>query len=500
MSVDSFGTEANDGSFTPAISGDGRFVAFASGADNLVDGDINNWVDVFVHDRQTGVTERVSIGALGVEGNDSSSHASISGDGRFVTFKSFANNLVGGDTNNNEDIFIHDRVIHLTERVSVNPLGGGGGFATGWGRVSEDGRFVAFLSSAADLVAGDTNNMWDVFVRDRQTGTTSRVSVDSLGNQANSHNDSLALSGDGRIVVFSSRASNLVPDDTNGAPDVFVHDRQTGVTSRVNVDPFGSQVTSFNVGAPVAVNYDGRFVVFESFASSLVAVDTNGAADVFVRDRQTGTTSLVSVDSFGNQAEFSSTYAAINANGRYIALQTHSSNLVDDDTNNSTDVFVHDRQTGTTSRVSVDSFGNEGNSDSVGPLGISADGSTVVFESAATNLVGGDANGVADIFVNGEELPSDPDADGVPDEVEDAAPNGGDGNDDGTPDNQQANVTSLPNAVDDQYVTLVSPPGTTLADVVPIDPGTLPRRRQVSRACPSESSRSPWRTWLPAPR
>src|SRR5437016_457905 len=290
-----------------------------------------------------------------------------------------------------------------TERVSVTSGGTEGNGASLGSALSADGRFVAFDSAATDLVAGDTNGVSDVFVHDRQTGTTERVSVASDGAQGNDSSGLVtfafppALSADGRFVAFVSAAANLVASDTNGATDVFVHDRQTGTTERVSVASDGTESNAANVGSSLSA--DGRFVAFHSAATNLVAGDTNGATDVFVHDRQTGTTERVSVASGGSQGNGSNAGPVLSADGRFVAFHGTASNLVGGDTNGTTDVFVHDRQTGTTERMSVASGGTQGNGPSSGAA-LSADGSLVAFHGTATNLVAGDANGAYDVFVH----------------------------------------------------------------------------------------------------
>src|SRR6058998_1751352 len=237
----------------------------------------------------------------------------------------------------------HDRQTGTTERVSVDSAGNQGNGDSTDVALSADGRFVAFTSVAPDLVTGDTNGAMDVFVHDRQTGTAERVSVDSAGNQANGDSTDVALSADGRFVAFTSAAPDLVAGDTNGAADVFVHDRQTGTTERVSVDSAGTQANGSSFGR--ALSADGRFVAFISVAPDLVAGDTNGVADVFVHDRQTGTTERVSVDSAGNQANGDSTDVALRADGRFVAFTSAAPDLVAGDTNGAADVFVHDRGT-----------------------------------------------------------------------------------------------------------------------------------------------------------
>ena len=233
VSVDSAGVEGNSVSVVPAISADGRFVAFHSVANNLVTGDTNGAFDVFVHDRDTDTTERVSVDSAGVEGNDVSINSTISADGRFVAFRSIANNLVAGDTNGFWDIFVHDRTTDTTERVSVSSAGVQGNSFSFRPAISAGGRFVAFFSRANNLVAGDTNGKDDIFVHDRDTDITERVSVNSAGVQGNDFSRfRTSISADGRFVAFRSEANNLVAGDTNGFRDIFVHDRTTDTTER----------------------------------------------------------------------------------------------------------------------------------------------------------------------------------------------------------------------------------------------------------------------------
>jgi Tol biopolymer transport system component len=401
VSLSSTGTQADRWSWSPYISADGRHVAFSSEAINLVPGDTNDRRDAFAHDRETGQTARVSVSSVGTQTNGHSWSPAISADGRYVAFHSHASNLVPGDTNHGQDIFVYDRVTGEGARVSVSSGGaqanGNPGFASMFPSISADGRYVAFESDATNLVPGDTNNTWDVFVHDRATGQTSRVSVSSGGVQATGGESwSPAISADGRHVAFVSAATNLVPGDTNGVADVFVHDRITGQTSRVSVATGGVQANG-NSGFP-SISADGRHVAFASAASNLVPGDTNGMADVFVHDRVTGGTSRVSVATGGAQANGHSDTPSISADGRYVAFESVASTLVPGDTNGTWDIFLHDRVTGQTTRVSISSAGAQANGHS-GWSSISADGRYVAFASAATNLVSGDTNGAWDVFV-----------------------------------------------------------------------------------------------------
>jgi len=406
VSVASDGSQGDEDSDSPTISADGRYVAFRSSAANLVDGVTVHAAPILVHDRQTGLTELVSVDSAGNQGNRFSEFPTISADGRYVAFHSRATNLVDDDTNDAGDIFVHDRQTGITERVSVDSAGNQGNDVSYQSAISADGRYVAFDSLASNLVAGDTNGTTDVFVHDRQTGLTERVSVESAGNQGNAYSFWPAISADGRYVAFESGASNLVVGDTAlcGPPsythhcqDIFVHDRQTGLNELVSVDSAGNQGN--DTSSQAAISADGRYVAFESWASNLVPGDTNGTTDVFVHDRQTGLNELVSVDSAGNQGHTYSSSPAISADGRHVTFSSAASNLVPGDTNSSGDVFVHDRQTGITERVSVDSGDNQADGASSSSV-ISADGRYVAFQSDAFNLVPGETLCASDIFVH----------------------------------------------------------------------------------------------------
>ena len=422
VSVSSSGEQGNYESSSPSISADGRYVAFWSSDSNLVPGDTNGSADVFVRDRMSGTTERVSVSSNGEEGNSGSVCPSISSDGRYVAFESWADNLVPGDTNGYwsggdwhpyKDVFVRDRVAGTTERVSVSSTGEQGDYESDWPSISEDGRYVAFFSYASNLVPGDTNvSSWDggpasdVFVRDRESGTTERVSVSSTGEQGNYESYWLSISEDGRYVAFRSLASNLVTGDTNGywdeyghlhGADVFVRDRVAGTTERVSVSSSGEQGNDWS-DCP-SISEEGRYVAFWSESSNLVTGDTNGRCDIFVRDRQTGTTERVSVSSTGEQGNYDSHWPSISEDGRYVALRSLASNLVTGDTDFWYDIFVRDRWTGMTERVSISSSGVQGNNGSYGMPSISADGRYVAFDSESSNLVTGDTNGTWDVFV-----------------------------------------------------------------------------------------------------
>ncbi len=396
VSVDSAGAQGNWFSLRSSISADGRYVAFASASDNLVPGDTNGQVDVFVHDQHLGLTSRVSVDSGGGQASKACDYPSISADGRFVAFHSLADNLVAGDTNGCSDVFLRDRQTGSTTRVSVDSSGGQGSGSSSIASISADGRHVAFVSMASNLVQGDTNGTWDIFVHDRTTGPTIRASVDSAGNQANDFSSDASISADGRYVAFASLATNLVAGDTNGREDIFVRDLQMGVTSRVSVSSTGGE-GNHNSYVP-SISADGRHVAFDSWASNLVSGDTNTTGDIFVHDRASGRTTRVSVDSSGIQGNGYCQDPSISADGRFVAFESEADNLVPGDIWGLMDVFVHDRLQGLTQRVSVSSTGQGGKKDSTW-ASISGDGRYVSFQSRANNLVPGDTNESLDIFV-----------------------------------------------------------------------------------------------------
>ena len=339
---------------------------------------------------------RVSVDSAGNQGNNNSFSSSISADGRFVAFDSGASNLVRGDTQYNYDIFVRDLLTNTTTLVSSGDRGNSN---SSYPSISADGRFVAFQSQANILVRGDTKNPTDIFVRDLLTNTTIRVSVDSAGNQGNDSSYSPSISADGKFVAFDSKAFNLVPGDTNNSGDIFVRDLLTNTTTRVSVGSAGNQGNS-NSSYP-SISADGKFVTFSSDASNLVPGDTNNSDDIFVRDLLTNTTTRVSVDSAGNQAiGISPAAPSISADGRFVVFNSTSTNLVPGDTNASGDVFVRDLSTNTTTRLSVDSAGNQVISNSFRPPSISANGRFVAFDSNdSSNLVPRDTNNSQDVFV-----------------------------------------------------------------------------------------------------
>ncbi|MBK6727575.1 MAG: PD40 domain-containing protein [Xanthomonadales bacterium] len=383
------------------MSANGRFVAFDSAASNLVVSDLNKSWDVFVHDRQTHQTTRVSIASDGREANTDTRNQSerapaISADGRYVAFRSSADNLVAADTNKSFDVFVHDRQTAQTTRVSLGSGGIEGDDHSSFFSdiaISADGRYVAFESGATNWIAPDTNGN-DIYRHDRQTGTTLRISESSTGVQANQGCLGPAMSADGRYIAFRSYADNLVTGDTNTLQDVFVRDVQAGTTIRASIGQGGVEGND-DTTDDVAISGNGRVVAWVSGASNLVANDNNNRADVFVRDLDAGTTTRVSIDSAGVEANDFTAQPALSFDGRFVAFWSQASNLVSGD-GNDWDVFVHDRSTGVTRLMSV-GVGGAGAGGLVPTL--SGDGFWIAFSSDSTNLVGDDSNLATDVFV-----------------------------------------------------------------------------------------------------
>jgi Tol biopolymer transport system component len=415
VSVNSSGSQANGSSHYSSVSSDGRYIAFESHATNMAPGDINSASDIFVRDRQTGQTTIVSVSSAGVQGNGDSQSPAISADGRYVAFESFASNLVPGDSNGKFDIFVHDRQTGQTTRVSVDSSGAQGNGDSTNASISADGRYVAFMSSSTNLVAGYNNGYWNLFVHDMQTGNTRRVNISSTGEPANGDSYAGSISSNGQFVVFQSLANNLVANDTNGRDDIFVYDLNTSQISRVSVSSTGVQQNGNNYPNDMrpAISGDGRFIAFPSNATSLGV--PAGEYHLCVHDRQIGSTTVYNFNV--GSADF---WPSISANGRYIAFDSDS-NLVPGGNNYFSDAFVLDAQTGNILRVSVSATGAAGNSYS-GIDQISADGRFVVFFSFSSNLVPNDTNSAIDIFVSEDISIVDSDGDGVSD-LNDAFPN-----------------------------------------------------------------------------
>lgn len=420
-------------SANPSVSADGRFVAFDTTATDILPG-LTTRRQVYVRDRALDITRIVSVASDGTPSNFGAQTADISANGRYVAFNSSSSNLVLPDGNFFQEIYVHDLDALTTVRVSITSDAVQASGRSHNPSISSDGRFVAFASESTDLVAGDTNGVRDIFVHDRdfdedgdfdepEAVATVRVSVAADGTEAESRCDMGpdAISDDGRFVVFWSLAANLVPDDTNGTFDVFLHDRDSDGDG-VFDEP--GEIATIRMGEPAAetgqptmdaaISADGRYVAFVSNQQMLVPGDTNGWQDLFVWDRAADAISRVSVASDGTQASSFTRDIGMSRTGRYVVFYSNADNLVPGDTFG-LDVFIHDRDADAdglfdepgaveTRMASVAADGGFPNAESnpefdEGRPAVSENGRLVTFESDATNLVTFDDNGRPDVFV-----------------------------------------------------------------------------------------------------
>lgn len=404
VSVAASGAEANRACRNPDVTPDGRYVVFESAAGNLVPGDVNGRIDVFRKDLRTGEILLVSVNTAGEQGDGDSTNPSISDDGSRVAFASQATNLAATDGSSEEDVYV--RKIPEGETVHVSQAAAGGppfsidAYASGHPHLSTDGGFVAFASTGMDLDPDVFNDgSVQIFLHDLSAGTTRLVSLSTSGSSGAGASDRPSVSAFGAFVAFHSEASDLVDDDGNLFNDVFVRDMSSGETERVSEAHAGGDPDGGSLKARVTP--DGRHVVFESTASNLVPDDLNGQSDVFIVDRTAGTCERVSRSPSGGLASKASTEADVSPDGRFVVFLSEAPNLVPGDANGVQDVFWHDRASRTTYRVSVRTGGAEGSLGSEGRPASTSDGRFVVFASEAPELAVDDANGVDDIFLRG---------------------------------------------------------------------------------------------------
>nr|WP_017200485.1 S-layer homology domain-containing protein [Arthrobacter sp. M2012083] len=368
-------TPGNRDFYLPSISGNGQFVAFTSAVPGLVSGDENSVDDVFVKDMSSGTVRLVSATPQGQPGDLRSDGPAISADGKFVAFVSDATNLSNAFLPGTQDIYIRDLTGDSTQLVSATPSGNRGNGGSLAASVSSDGRFVAFFSTASDLVAGDSNGVADVFVRDVKSGTTRLISASASGGHANGSSDYPSISADGRFIAFSSSASNLVAGDTNGVVDVFVHDTTLGSTRLVST-PLNGQPGKGSGGPSISA--DGRYVAYHSFS-------TSSTPNVFLRDMETGQARLVSEKPVGSSVDGFSVSPSVSGDGRYVAFITAELDMLSGATKQGEDIYVRDMQTGAMQLVSRTPSGLPSD-DSHLMKTLSADGRYVAFSSTDLDL------------------------------------------------------------------------------------------------------------------
>jgi Tol biopolymer transport system component len=392
------GGQADGNSSSPSVSADGRFVAFSSYASNLVPGDSNQTSDVFVRDLHANTTIRVSTASDSTEANGGSFSPSISADGNVVAFRSDATDLVPGDTQGQSDIFIHVLSTGVTQRVSANSKGVAANDDSIEPAISADGKVIAFSSVATNLVhqpVNETGLCCDIFVRNLATGRTRLVDV-MLDGTGSADSFSPTLSADGRFVAFGSWGCDLVDGvSCEDQSNIFVRDTTTNSTVLVTRSMDGG--VAFGCAERPAISADGSMVAFTSDGGDLAPNDWNGEEDVFVRNLVTGTTTRVSVTSKGAQTNGGFGPVAMSGDGRFIAFGSDAWNIIPVDSNLVEDIFVHDMRKGKTTRVSVSTSGEQADMFSAN-VAIASDGSMVAFESDADNLVSGDTNITTDVF------------------------------------------------------------------------------------------------------
>jgi flagellin-like hook-associated protein FlgL len=404
VSAASDGTIGNGGSTiglvgadSPAFSADGRYVVFQSSATNLVAGVADGNGHIFMKDRLTGQISVVDTSSSGQLGNASASSATVSADGRYVAYSTTASNLVAGDTDGVSDVFVKD--LQTGQVVRASQLGDGtqpnGDAASG--RISADGRYVAFASAASNFGFGG-GLQTNIYRKDLVTGQMALVSSSSSGVMGDGSSSAAQMSSDGRYVAFNSVSSNFGFGSISAA---YVKDMVTGQLSIASADASG---VAGNLSAGnVSISADGRYVAFNSGSTNLVANDTNGQVDMFYKDMFTGAISLVSQSASGVLGDGGSQRGMISGDGRYVVFYSGADNLVSGDTDGQSDIFVKDMRTGAVGLVSKPANGQNPDGASIIPV-ISSDGEYIMFQSGATNLVNGDTNGVTDMFAVGNTL------------------------------------------------------------------------------------------------
>src|SRR5438093_4741340 len=385
VSVDSAGVPANAGATNGVLSADGRYVVFQSSATNLVSG--ASGTQVYRHDRVGGATLLVSVASNGNPGNNVSRDASVSANGRYVAFASFATDLVDGDTNGMSDVFVRDTQTGTTAMVSSAglPADGSSGLSGLSGRreISDDGRYVAFTSFATNLTSGSNNGRQQIYVKDMTTSAVVRASVnEATGEAGDRTSQTPAISGNGQVVAFRSESTNFSPLSISGVtPEIFTRDLVAGTTT---LESPGAAATGRSSTTPV-LSFDGRYLAFESTGGLDLRDLDNGTQDVYLRDRVAGTTVLASLSTVALPGATSSS-PSISGDGRWVGFQSLDDQLVVGDLNGLFDVFLYDRTTEAIKLVALNDADEQANAASFGPS-VSFDGQLVLFGSTASNLV-----------------------------------------------------------------------------------------------------------------
>ena len=395
QSAPAAGAPIDPGGFQPFFSADGRSLGFLS-AGALAPGDTNGDLDIYVRDLATGALKWASVPGAGAPGNGACFDGALSADGNLLIFSSTSSNLVQGDTNTAMDVFVKNFQTGALTRISTSTNNAEGNNASAGGSISADGRVAVFDSFAGNLVGGDTNGAVDVFVKNFGTGALERVSVAANGTQADGQSSFARISADGKRVFFLSDAGNLTAtaDATPFGVDLYEKDIETKAVRCVSTNAAGAQG---NQGADLYVlSADGRYLVFASLSNNLVVGDTNDKTDIFRKDLQSGAIDRVSTAANGAEANGGSTSPSVSADGRYVTFASDSTNIVAG-ASNQLHIYRKDMLTGAVMLISASAAGQAANADSF-RTATSSDGQRVAFDSDATNLTA-DANGQPDVFL-----------------------------------------------------------------------------------------------------
>ncbi len=379
--------------YSPALNEDGAKVAFESLGRLDIERDANGLSDVYIKDVEEGVLEIVSVASSGEPGNGRSYAPTMSADGSVVAFESLAGNLVEGDANHASDIYLRDLTDGETVRVSAPPGGGDSNGPSFRSAISSNGAFVVFCSGASNLAADDTNGVADLLIWERETVSLSRVEPPGATSTATDGCLRAAVSADASFIAFSSV--------TAGVSGVYLYDRAAGSTTAITPAGNGPSGTT-----GLAISGDGGTVVFDSLADNLIGEDTNRSRDVFVYDRGSGSTTRASIRTSGSQlpGESGTSGVSVSADGNIIVFSSRPDGVVAGDSNGREDVFLRDIEAGRTLIASVNVFGQSANNSSYSPS-TDADGSVVAFASLAANLVAGDSNRQPDVFIRDSDFP-----------------------------------------------------------------------------------------------
>jgi hypothetical protein len=405
------GDQANDQTYSPSISDDGRYVVFLSWADNLVAGDANGGLDIFILDTQSDSLSMAVFAASNGQPNDLVLEPRISANGQYIVFTSIATNLDSACTNNSyADIFVYAIADGAPGTFQCVSLGVGGAEPNGPSEhpaISADGRYVVFTSTATNLVSGVTDGHKHVYMRDRDTGSTTIISLSSDETVANGNSDNPSVSADGRYVVFESSATNLLGagGDTNSMPDIFLRDRTAGTTIRISAAYNPGEQPNGPSTYPT-ISSDGTRVAFLSSAGNLIP-NVSGVTNVFLRDLPSQTTTLVSMSNSGEAANSDSYGARISSDGMHVVFSSVATNLVVGESSGTVQIYLRDFVNSATFKLSESSSGEEGNDASIAP-GITEHGNWITFLSDATNLVSADTNGYSDVFMLERTNPPQP--------------------------------------------------------------------------------------------